>query len=116
MRVLRSARTRYALLAAGAAFLVGSLAGIAHDAVERAEASEAALVTAFNDGFVDGRADGMGDDNRDGVVDEDESGWNCQTMGNRVCGDVAPECAGTGNAHRPLTVGARPTYTWTATR
>ncbi|RYH50708.1 MAG: hypothetical protein EON54_15510 [Alcaligenaceae bacterium] len=27
-----------------------------------------------------------GDDNDDGVIDEDESGWNCATMGNRVCG------------------------------
>jgi hypothetical protein len=28
----------------------------------------------------------IGDDNGDGVIDEDESGWNCATMGNRVCG------------------------------
>lgn len=27
-----------------------------------------------------------GDDNRDGVIDEDESGWDCHRMGNRVCG------------------------------
>lgn len=27
-----------------------------------------------------------GDDNRDGIVMEDESGWDCRTMGNRVCG------------------------------
>lgn len=27
-----------------------------------------------------------GDDNRDGVIDEDESGWDCRTMGNRLCG------------------------------
>ncbi|OEJ21042.1 hypothetical protein [Streptomyces subrutilus] len=116
MRFLRSVRTRYALLAAGTALVVGSLAGVAHDAVGRAEASEAALVEAFNDGFVDGRADGMGDDNRDGVVDEDESGWDCRTMGNRVCGaDVPPECTGAGDA-LPLcvTVAARPAYTWTA--
>ncbi|MFB6505560.1 hypothetical protein ACFC07_22285 [Streptomyces sp. NPDC056099] len=47
---------------------------------------DAALVTAFNDGFVDGQADARGDDNRDGRVDEDESGWDCRTMGNRTCG------------------------------
>jgi hypothetical protein len=28
----------------------------------------------------------VGDDNRDGYVDEDESGWICHTMGNRICG------------------------------
>lgn len=28
----------------------------------------------------------LGDDNRDGIVMEDESGWDCRTMGNRVCG------------------------------
>jgi hypothetical protein len=27
-----------------------------------------------------------GDDNGDGVIDEDESGWDCRTMGNRICG------------------------------
>ena len=27
-----------------------------------------------------------GDDNRDGVIMEDESGWDCRTMGNKVCG------------------------------
>ncbi|OAT69432.1 hypothetical protein AWB85_20285 [Mycobacteroides immunogenum] len=27
-----------------------------------------------------------GDDNGDGVIDEDESGWDCTTMGNRICG------------------------------
>lgn len=29
-----------------------------------------------------------GDDNGDGYVDEDESGWNCATMGNKVCGPI----------------------------
>lgn len=28
----------------------------------------------------------MGDDNSDGRIDEDESGWNCATMGNKICG------------------------------
>lgn len=27
-----------------------------------------------------------GDDNHDGIIDEDESGWDCATMGNRRCG------------------------------
>lgn len=27
-----------------------------------------------------------GDDNGDGVIDEDESGWDCTTMGNHICG------------------------------
>jgi hypothetical protein len=26
-----------------------------------------------------------GDDNGDGYVDEDESGWRCWSMGNRMC-------------------------------
>ncbi|MGC5245408.1 hypothetical protein ACPXB3_00510 [Gordonia sp. DT219] len=29
-----------------------------------------------------------GDDNGDGVIDEDESGWDCATMGNQVCGSA----------------------------
>lgn len=29
-----------------------------------------------------------GDDNRDGIVMEDESGWDCTTMGNLVCGPL----------------------------
>ncbi|WP_371605012.1 hypothetical protein OG345_42095 (plasmid) [Streptomyces sp. NBC_01220] len=41
---------------------------------------------AWMDGWVDGQADALGDDNRDGVVDEDESGWDCPTMGNGQCG------------------------------
>jgi hypothetical protein len=28
----------------------------------------------------------VGDDNADGRIDEDESGWDCWTMGNRHCG------------------------------
>ena len=27
-----------------------------------------------------------GDDNNDGYITEDETGWDCATMGNRVCG------------------------------
>jgi hypothetical protein len=28
----------------------------------------------------------VGDDNENGIIEEDESGWNCTTMGNRICG------------------------------
>ena len=28
----------------------------------------------------------VGDDNADGVITEDEYGWNCATMGNMICG------------------------------
>lgn len=35
-----------------------------------------------------------GDDNGDGTIQEDESGWDCVTMGNRVCGpNAAPTLA-----------------------
>ncbi|MEU8911731.1 hypothetical protein [Streptomyces nigrescens] len=56
---------------------------------------DAEAVTAYNDGFIDGRADAMGDDNRDGRIDEDEQGWDCHTMGNRLRGSrIAPDrCA-----------------------
>ncbi|MDA3643801.1 hypothetical protein LZ318_11820 [Saccharopolyspora indica] len=27
-----------------------------------------------------------GDDNGDGVIMEDEAGWDCEVMGNRICG------------------------------
>lgn len=33
----------------------------------------------------------VGDDNDDGTIDEQESGWDCLTMGNQVCGPGAPE-------------------------
>ena len=28
----------------------------------------------------------VGDDNADGIIEEDESGWDCTTMGNTICG------------------------------
>ena len=28
----------------------------------------------------------VGDDNADGIIEEDESGWECTTMGNTICG------------------------------
>ncbi|MFF0698389.1 hypothetical protein ACFYU4_37865 [Streptomyces tendae] len=65
------------------------------------------LVDSYNAGWHDGRVNladsgacepenlsiAPGDDNRDGIVDEDESGWDCHTMGNRQCGpqgDASP--------------------------
>jgi hypothetical protein len=55
-----------------------------------------------------------GDDNRDGTVDEDESGWDCRTMGNGVCGaDVPPECRDAADAVALcVTVAGRPAYGW----
>lgn len=29
----------------------------------------------------------FGDENGDGVITEDESGWNCLKHGNRICGN-----------------------------
>jgi hypothetical protein len=49
------------------------------------DANDAGTV-AWADGWIDGQADALGDDNRDGQVEEDESGWDCHRMGNRVCG------------------------------
>ncbi|MET7572039.1 hypothetical protein ABZT04_26570 [Streptomyces sp. NPDC005492] len=40
---------------------------------------------AWSDGWIDGQADALGDDNRDGRIEEDESGWDCHRMGNHVC-------------------------------
>jgi hypothetical protein len=31
----------------------------------------------------------LGDDNCDGLILEDESGWDCATMGNMICGPIA---------------------------
>ena len=36
----------------------------------------------------------VGDDNADGVIMEDESGWDCATMGNMICGPGAVDSAG----------------------
>ncbi|MEU1275639.1 hypothetical protein [Streptomyces sp. NPDC005799] len=41
---------------------------------------------AWADGWIDGQADALGDDNRDGRIEEDETGWDCHRMGNRVSG------------------------------
>ncbi|GBQ04367.1 hypothetical protein SSP531S_58610 [Streptomyces spongiicola] len=70
---------------------------------------------AWADGWADGQADALGDDNRDGVVDEDESGWDCRTMGNRLCGEGAPaERKGAGEVlELCVTVASRPAYSWT---
>ncbi|AWI32642.1 hypothetical protein [Streptomyces tirandamycinicus] len=65
-----------------------------------------------------------GDDNRDGVIEEDESGRDCATMGNRQCGPVpnAPLAAPLECEHNDapqdvfrlcLKVAAQPPYAWT---
>ncbi|ASR77198.1 hypothetical protein KIV66_gp91 [Mycobacterium phage MyraDee] len=36
----------------------------------------------------------VGDDNGDGVIMEDESGWDCATMGNLICGPLDIEREG----------------------
>ncbi|MEU6756054.1 hypothetical protein [Streptomyces sp. NPDC046685] len=56
----------------------------------------------------------IGDDNHDGTVDEDESGWDCHTMGNRICGaDVPPECEGaTDVLELCVRVASRPPFGW----
>ncbi|MFJ4342640.1 hypothetical protein [Streptomyces sp. NPDC088915] len=83
-----------------------------------ADATERAVVTAYNDGWIDGQADLTGDDNRDGRIDEDESGWDCRSMGNRQCGPLVDglpaACHGTGPAAVLCsTVAGRPPYGWT---
>jgi hypothetical protein len=40
----------------------------------------------------DAHAFEVGDDNADGRIDEDESGWDCATMGNGVCGPDVTYC------------------------
>ncbi|MFE9993464.1 hypothetical protein [Streptomyces avermitilis] len=79
-----------------------------------ADDSDPATV-AWNDGWIDGQVDALGDDNRDGMVDEDESGWDCHTMGNRKCGPTAPaQCRGEVEfADLCATVAERPAYAWT---
>ncbi|WP_435060222.1 hypothetical protein [Streptomyces sp. bgisy060] len=107
-----------ALLAAGLATATLGITGliaVGHGAGGE-PGSSAALVEAYNDGFIDGRADAMGDDNRDGIVSEGESGWGCRVVGNGGCGVrvVPAECAGAGAAvDLCVTVSGRPPYGWT---
>lgn len=88
--MIRRALTR--ARAAAAALLLLALAVLAALAMgaaldkAAADAAERTAVTSYNDGWADGQADLTGDDNRDGRIDEDESGWDCRTMGNRTCG------------------------------
>ncbi|MFB6629945.1 hypothetical protein ACFCWY_08625 [Streptomyces sp. NPDC056362] len=74
-------------------------------------ATQADVQAAYKAGFAIGR----GDDNADGHIDEDESGWDCLTMGNRLCGsDVPAECGHAGAALQLcVTVASRPPYGWT---
>lgn len=41
---------------------------------------------AHEPGWHDAYAAEVGDDNADGIISEDESGWDCTEMGNRICG------------------------------
>ncbi|GAA2439248.1 hypothetical protein [Streptomyces glaucus] len=108
------------VLAAGAAVLIlGTLGTLgASDATPAdflPETDRNAADTAYSEGWTDGRADLMGDDNRDGIVDEDETGWDCATMGNRQCGpDVPPQCRGEVEyADLCTTVAKREAYAYT---
>lgn len=106
-----------AVLMLGAAMAIGGSDATPADFLppkDRA-ATRADVTAAYNDGFAAGRADAIGDDNRDGIVDEDESGWDCRAMGNGLCGsDVPPECERAGEALQLcVTVAARQAYGWT---
>ncbi|WP_328491230.1 hypothetical protein [Streptomyces zaomyceticus] len=70
---------------------------------------------AWVDGWAAGQAAALGDDNGDGRVDEDESGWDCRTMGNGLCGsDVPAECERAGEVLQLcVAVTSRPPYGWT---
>ena len=108
-RILARRPRPASLLAAGAAVVIlGGLGTLtATDATPDDFAPHTDTVTVH--------ADLPGDDNGDGRVDEDESGWDCQTMGNRVCGgDIPPECENAGDAVQLcVTVASRPAYGWT---
>jgi hypothetical protein len=69
-------RTRAAAVLAGLLALL-FLAGAATVSAVRADATPhpATTVTVT-----------VGDSNGDDRIDEDEPGWDCRTMGNRVCG------------------------------
>ncbi|MFI7415279.1 hypothetical protein ACIBU0_42265 [Streptomyces sp. NPDC049627] len=116
-RILARRPRPASLLAAGTAVIIlGGLGTItASDATPADFAPKGDTVAAYNDGWIDGRADLMGDDNRDGRVDEDESGWDCATMGNRECGtDTSAQCRGESEfADLCATVAGRPAYAWT---
>jgi hypothetical protein len=116
-RILARRPRPASLLAAGTAVIIlGGLGAIgATDATPADFAPKGDTVAAYNDGWTDGRADLMGDDNRDGIVDEDETGWDCTTMGNRECGPgVPPQCKGEAEfADLCATVAKRPAYAWT---
>ncbi|MFF8696316.1 hypothetical protein ACF08W_29295 [Streptomyces sp. NPDC015144] len=116
-RILARRPRPASLLAAGTAVIIlGAMGAIgASDATPADFAPKSDTVTAYNDGFIDGRADAMGDDNRDGRIDEDESGWDCRTMGNRECGPDAPTPCQKAGPALPLCVAVamRPAYGWT---
>lgn len=61
----------------------------AHERVETPSASKTPTPTAKAPEKADRgqRGTDEGDDDRNGWISEDESGWDCNTMGNRICGD-----------------------------
>jgi hypothetical protein len=102
-RILARRPRPESLLAAGAAVIIlGGLGTLtASDAAPADFAPHTDTVTAYNDGWADGRADLIGDDNRNGRVDEDETGAAQPCRGEVEFADV---CA---------TVAERPAYAWT---
>ncbi|MER5301386.1 hypothetical protein ABT039_18190 [Streptomyces lasiicapitis] len=101
-----------ALLAAGlATAALGLVASLSSESGAQRAASSTQTATVHGDG----RTGPRGDENRDGRIDEDESGWDCRTTGNRVCGNriVPDECKGAGAAvELCVTVVRRPAYDW----
>ncbi|MYX26827.1 hypothetical protein GTY75_09120 [Streptomyces sp. SID8381] len=77
------------------AYNAGWQAGVAAltDGIRPAYKDVAAAASDWADGWIDGQADAIGDDNRDGMVTEGESGWNCHTMGNRQCSPHSRQAA-----------------------
>ncbi|MER7952024.1 hypothetical protein ABTY59_32000 [Streptomyces sp. NPDC096079] len=109
------------LLAAGATVaMFGALAAIGTSDATPADflppqdrpATRADVAAAYRDGWAAGR---IGDDNGDGRVDEDETGWDCRTMGNGLCGsDVPAECEQAGETLQLcVAIASRPPYGWT---
>ncbi|MFJ2745262.1 hypothetical protein ACIO3O_37020 [Streptomyces sp. NPDC087440] len=90
MRMPRLSRIRTAILAGTvAAVFLGTTASLSPaDAPAPAPAPKVTVVK-------------TGDDNRDGRIDEDETGWDCATMGNRTCGDMGRQLVNAQAAQAP---------------
>ncbi|MFE6185552.1 hypothetical protein ACFQ6U_14105 [Streptomyces sp. NPDC056465] len=104
MRFLTRIPRPAVLLAAGlATALLGTVAALGPSAALTSAAPTPAVTATL-----------PGDDNGDGRIEEDETGFDCHTMGNRLCGaDVPPECEGAGAAlELCVTVASRAPYGW----